>query len=110
MTWEFCTEPNFEEKLEWTRAFVRDEVMPLEVLDLDDARLRELIKPLQVEVKKQGLWAAFLPPHLGGSGWGPQIAKKGIATPQQDIELIKSRLRDAEDHYRARADKGGHKP
>ncbi len=37
-------------------------------------------------------------------------AKKGIATPQQDIELIKSRLRNAEEHYRARADKGGRKP
>ncbi|MBA4037346.1 MAG: hypothetical protein C0480_22410 [Bradyrhizobium sp.] len=36
-------------------------------------------------------------------------AKKGIATPQQDIELIKSRLRDAELHYRARIDKGGGK-
>jgi phage-related protein len=29
-------------------------------------------------------------------------AKKGIATPQQDIELVKSRLRDAELHYRDR--------
>jgi phage-related protein len=33
-------------------------------------------------------------------------AKKGIATPQQDIELIKSRLRDAELHHRARTAKG----
>ena len=32
-------------------------------------------------------------------------AKKGIATPQQDIELIKSRLRDAELHFRARIEK-----
>jgi phage-related protein len=32
-------------------------------------------------------------------------AKKGIATPRQDIELIKSRLRDAELHYRARDEK-----
>ena len=32
--------------------------------------------------------------------------KKGIATPQQDIELIKSRLRDAELHYRARIENG----
>ena len=70
MTWEFRTEPDFEEKLEWARAFVRDEVMPLEVLDTDDAGLRELIRPLQEEVRKQGLWAVFLPPHLGGSGWG----------------------------------------
>jgi len=37
MTWEFRTEPDFEEKLRWARAFVRDEVMALEVLDLDDA-------------------------------------------------------------------------
>lgn len=33
-------------------------------------------------------------------------AKKGIATPQQDIELIKSRLRDAELHYLARIENG----
>jgi len=26
-------------------------------------------------------------------------AKKGIATPQRDIDLINSRLRDAELHY-----------
>ena len=32
-------------------------------------------------------------------------AKKGIATPRHEIELIKSRLRDAESHHRARADK-----
>jgi len=70
VTWEFRTEPDFEEKLEWARAFVRDEVMPLEVLDTDDAGLRELLRPLQEEVRKQGLWAVFLPPHLGGSGWG----------------------------------------
>jgi acyl-CoA dehydrogenase len=70
MTWEFRTEPDFEEKLRWARAFVRDEVMALEVLDLDDAGLGKLIRPLQEEVRKHGLWAVFLPPHLGGSGWG----------------------------------------
>lgn len=32
-------------------------------------------------------------------------AKKGIATPQHDIELIKSRLRDAESHYRERVER-----
>ena len=36
-------------------------------------------------------------------------AKKGIATPQQDIELIKSRLRDAELHYLARIETGERK-
>jgi phage-related protein len=37
-------------------------------------------------------------------------AKKGIATPLQDIELVKSRLRDAELHYRARHENEGRKP
>ena len=27
-------------------------------------------------------------------------AKRGIATPKRDIDLIKARLRDAEEHYR----------
>ena len=34
MAWDFSTEPEFEEKLEWMRGFVREEVFPLETLDL----------------------------------------------------------------------------
>ena len=37
-------------------------------------------------------------------------SKKGIATPKQTIELIKSRLRDAEEDYRVRQKQGGRKP
>jgi phage-related protein len=37
-------------------------------------------------------------------------AKKGIATPLQNIELIKSRLRDAELHYRESIENEGRKP
>jgi phage-related protein len=37
-------------------------------------------------------------------------AKKAIATPQRDIELIKLRLRDAELHYRTLTEKGDRKP
>lgn len=37
-------------------------------------------------------------------------AKKGIATPLQDIELIRSRLRDAEVHYRESIKNEGRKP
>jgi phage-related protein len=37
-------------------------------------------------------------------------AKKGIATPLQDIELIKSRLRDAELHYRESIENEGRNP
>jgi phage-related protein len=37
-------------------------------------------------------------------------AKKGIATPSEDIDLVKSRLRDAELHYRERIENRGGKP
>ena len=37
-------------------------------------------------------------------------AKKGVATPLQDIELIKSRLRDAELHYRESIENKGRNP
>jgi predicted XRE-type DNA-binding protein len=39
----------------------------------------------------------------------PVCRTKGIA-PQHEIELIRSRLRDAEMHYRARSERGGRKP
>ena len=70
MAWDFSTEPEFEEKLEWMRGFVREEVFPLETLDLTEDQLTAAIGPLQEEVKRQGLWAAHLPPELGGMGFG----------------------------------------
>src|SRR5205807_813563 len=70
MAWDFSTEPEFEEKLEWMRTFVRDEIYPLETIDLDEATFRRLTDPLKEEVKKQGLWAAHLDPELGGQGFG----------------------------------------
>ena len=70
MAWDFSTEPEFEEKLVWMRAFVRDEVFPLETLDLSYDQVRALVRPLQEQVKAQGLWAAHLPPSLGGMGFG----------------------------------------
>ena len=70
MAWDFSTEPEFEEKLEWMRGFVREEVFPLETLDLTYDQVRVLIRPLQEQVKAEGLWAAHLPPALGGMGFG----------------------------------------
>ncbi|MEU6699698.1 acyl-CoA dehydrogenase family protein [Pseudonocardia sp. NPDC046786] len=70
MAWDFSTEPEFEEKLEWMRGFVRDEVIPLETLDLEPAELDRLTAPLKAEVRARGLWAAHLPPELGGGGFG----------------------------------------
>ncbi len=70
MAWDFSTEPEFEAKLEWMRAFVREEIFPIETLDLPYDQVLRAIRPLQDEVKRQGLWAAHLPPTLGGQGFG----------------------------------------
>src|SRR3984957_10846778 len=70
MAWDFSTEPEFEEKLEWMRGFVREEVFPLETLELTYDQVRVAVRPLQEQVKVQGLWAAHLPPDLGGMGFG----------------------------------------
>ncbi len=70
MAWDFSTEPEFEAQLEWMRAFVRDEVFPLETVELDHETLGRVVRPLQEEVKRRGLWAAHLPSSLGGSGFG----------------------------------------
>jgi acyl-CoA dehydrogenase len=70
MAWDFSTEPEFEQKLEWMRGFVRDELFPLETLDLGWEQFLSAIRPLQTKVKEAGLWAAHLSPELGGQGFG----------------------------------------
>jgi acyl-CoA dehydrogenase len=70
MAWDFSTDPEFETKLRWMEEFVRAEVYPLEVLDADEPTFMRAVRSLQNEVKRQGLWAAHLPPDLGGQGFG----------------------------------------
>jgi acyl-CoA dehydrogenase len=72
MAWDFSTDPEFEAHLEWMRGFVREELWPLEALapELDQPRLDAIYAPLQEQVKARGLWAAHLPPELGGQGFG----------------------------------------
>jgi acyl-CoA dehydrogenase len=72
MAWDFSTEPEFEEHLEWMRTFVREEIWPIEAIehDIDQAQLERIYAPLHEQVKERGLWAAHLPPELGGQGFG----------------------------------------
>jgi acyl-CoA dehydrogenase len=72
MAWDFATEPEFQEHLDWMRDLVRDEVWPIEtVFDaLGYDGFKRAIAPLQERVKARGLWAAHLPPDLGGQGYG----------------------------------------
>jgi len=70
IAWDFETEPEFERQLEWMRGFVREQVYPLETLELDHATFQRIAAPLRDEVKERGLWAAHLGPELGGQGFG----------------------------------------
>ena len=75
MAWDFETDPEFQEKLDWMDGFVREKVEPLGLLgihpyDVKNPRRNKLIRPLQEEVKARGLWACHLGPELGGQGYG----------------------------------------
>jgi acyl-CoA dehydrogenase len=73
--WDFSTDPEFQEKLDWADEFMRTKVEPLQYvinhpLDLRDPVRQELIPPLQEEVRRHGLWACHLGSELGGPGFG----------------------------------------
>ncbi len=72
MAWDFSTEPEFEEQLAWMREFVREEIMPIEPIAeaISNDDLERIWRGLQPQVKERGLWAAHLPPDLGGQGFG----------------------------------------
>src|SRR5436305_2620998 len=70
MAWDFSTEPEFQAHLDWMTEFVREEIWPLETLDLDMHQIDRAVAPLQERVKERGLWAAHLDPELGGQGYG----------------------------------------
>src|SRR5919108_5706997 len=72
MAWDFSTEPEFQRELDWMSEFVRAEIWPLEPVaeELGQEGLEHAIAPLREAVKQRGLWAAHLPPELGGQGFG----------------------------------------
>ena len=72
MSWDFSTEPEFQAQLDWMRELVREQIWPLETVwrELSTDGLREAMAPLQQQVRQRGLWAAHLPPELGGQGMG----------------------------------------
>ncbi|MDQ4098831.1 MAG: acyl-CoA dehydrogenase family protein, partial [Actinomycetota bacterium] len=76
MSWDFETEPEYQAKLDWAAAFVREEVEPLDMafpmqmFNPLEGKRREIIQPLKEQVKAQGLYATHLTPDLGGQGYG----------------------------------------
>src|SRR2546423_8132130 len=75
MSWDFETDPEYQEQLDWVDQFVREEVEPLDFVlgnpyDKSDERAMAVARPLQQQVKDRKLWAAHLGPELGGQGYG----------------------------------------
>jgi acyl-CoA dehydrogenase len=75
MAWDFETDPDFQEQLDWADRFVREEVEPLSFVlgdpyDKSDKRAMAIVQPLQQQVRDRGLWACHLGPELGGQGYG----------------------------------------
>jgi alkylation response protein AidB-like acyl-CoA dehydrogenase len=70
--WDFETEPEFQDKLDWMRGFIDDNLVPLEPIqsELPADEWKAVKQHLQQQVKDQGLWGAFLDPKLGGPGFG----------------------------------------
>ena len=91
MAWDFSTDPEFQEQLDWMRDLVRDEVWPIETVfdELGEEGFRRAIAPLQERVKERGLWAAHLPPDLGGQGFGQ--VKLGLMHEILGIVAVRAR-------------------
>ena len=75
MAWDFSTEPEFQDQLDWVEQFCREEVEPLELVfpyavRMRDPKMKALVDPLRQQVKDRGLWAIFLDKELGGPGFG----------------------------------------
>jgi acyl-CoA dehydrogenase len=76
MPWDFETDPEFQEKLDWIDAFLTEKIEPIDLVFPGlayhplEGKLRDLVDPLKQEVRDAGLWACHLGPDLGGPGYG----------------------------------------
>ncbi len=72
----FEVEPEFQAKLDWADAFVREECEPLDLAFPNlqfippSDKLRKILDPLKQQVRDKQLWATHLGPDLGGQGYG----------------------------------------
>jgi len=73
--WDFETDAQYQEKLDWVDQFMREDVEPLDYVlgdpyDKTDEQALAAVRPLQDRVRAQRLWACHLKPELGGQGYG----------------------------------------
>ena len=75
MAWDFSTDPEWQEQLDWAEEFCKNEIAPLDLVfpyavRSKDPRIKAIVDPLKQQVKDRGLWALFLDEDLGGPGLG----------------------------------------
>ena len=72
MAWDFSTEPEFQEQLDWMRQFVREEIWPLETIvdELAQEQLDRVYAPLQERGQASAACGPRTSPDLGGQGFG----------------------------------------
>jgi acyl-CoA dehydrogenase len=77
MAWDFSTDPEVQEKLDWADRFIAEEIEPLEhllsrVVNIrkPDGPMAQVIAQWRQEVKDHDLYAAHLSPEQGGQGYG----------------------------------------
>ena len=75
MAWEFETDPEFQEKLDWVEQLCKEKIEPLHyvfpyAIRSPNEKVRALVTEIQDEIKAAGLWAIFLDEELGGPGFG----------------------------------------
>ena len=94
MSWDFETEPEFQQKLDWADAFVRENVEPLDLIwphlahTPPSGTIRKVIDPLKRAVREQGLWATHLGPELGGQGHGA-VPRPSSCTPRSARQVLR---------------------
>ncbi|ATI79950.1 acyl-CoA dehydrogenase family protein [Sphingobium yanoikuyae] len=75
---DFSIDTDFQRKLDWMNAFVREEVEAMDLLfprgseqfNVRNKKARAMARKLQAKVKAKGLWACHLTPEMGGKGYG----------------------------------------
>jgi alkylation response protein AidB-like acyl-CoA dehydrogenase len=78
MAWDFSTDTEWQERLDWIEHFCREEIEPLTLAFPVDfwsgarlpKKLEEIVDDLKQQVKERGLWGIFLDKEIGGPGFG----------------------------------------
>lgn len=77
MAWDFSTDPEWQQELDWIERFCREEIEPVSltfpgalVMRNQPAALTKHLDGLKQQVKDRGLWGIFLDKHIGGPGFG----------------------------------------